>query len=354
MKPAYSLLEKWAMYRPRGRHRPSNERQECAMKFLKLTICAAAALVLAAAAPNRALAQDKVLVGVFPVSSSLPYFVALERAFFKEENIAPEMTKLMGGPPNVAAMMTNQIEVSAVLVTLEGLNADVKKPGVAMYIALNSQTKVWKMEQFVVRNGFKAETIADLKGAKLMSAPGPANLNTAKAILARNGLKDGDYTIDQLDMGQHVNAMTAGTFDGGYTLEPNASMMTKAGVARSLEAGVISKYVLGDEAADAYAAGCAMTSDFIVKRPDVAKRFAAAWGKAIDFINKNPDEARKYLAKNTFTPDNVVDMVSMLGYVMAGDMSAKQIGDLQKLADFGNSIGVVPEKLDVTKVLQKF
>jgi len=50
----------------------------------------------------------------------------------------------------------------------------------------------------------------------------------------------------------------------------------------------------------------------------------------------------------------MVDMVSMLGYVMAGDMTAKQIGDLQKLADFGNSIGVVPEKLDVTKVLQKF
>ena len=324
------------------------------MNSLNLRICAAAALALSAIAPGRAAAQDKVSVGVFPVSSSLPYFVALERGFFREQGIEPEMTKLMGGPPNVAAMMTNQIEVSAVLVTLEGLNANVKKPGVAMYISLNSQTKVWKMEQFVVRNGFKAETIADLKGAKLLSAPGPANLNTAKAILARNGLKDGDYTIDQLDMGQHVNAMTAGTFDGGYTLEPNASMMIKAGVARSLEAGVISKYILGDEKADAFAAGCAMTSDFIAKRPEVAKRFAAAWGKALDFINKNPDEARKYLAKNTFTPDNVVDMVSMLGYVMAGDMSAKQIGDLQQLADFGNSIGVVPEKLDVTEVLQKF
>jgi NitT/TauT family transport system substrate-binding protein len=324
------------------------------MKSLNLVICAVAALALGTAASAPALAQDKVSVGVFPVSSSLPYFVALQRGFFKEQNIEPEMTKLMGGPPNVAAMMTNQIEVSAVLVTLEGLNADVKKPGVAMYISLNSQTKVWKMEQFVVRNGFKAETIADLKGAKLLSAPGPANLNTAKAILARNGLKDGDYTIDQLDMSQHINAMTAGTFDGGYTLEPNASMMIKAGVARSLEAGVISKYILGDEKADAYAAGCAMTSDFIAKRPEVARRFAAAWAKAIDFINKNPDEARKYLANNTFTPENVVDMVSMLGYIMAGDMSAKQIGDLQKLADFGISIGVVPEKIDVTKVLQKF
>ena len=233
------------------------------MNSLNRTIFVIAVLALGAIAPGWALAQDKVSVGVFPVSSSLPYFVALERGFFKEQNIEPEMTRLMGGPPNVAAMMTNQIEVSAVLVTLEGLNADVKKPGVAMYVALNSQTKFWKMEQFVVRNGFKAETIADLKGAKLMSAPGPANLNTAKAILAKNGLKEGDYTIDQLDMGQHVNAMTAGTFDGGYTLEPNASMMIKSGVARSLEAGVISKYILGSDSADAYAAGCAMTSEFI-------------------------------------------------------------------------------------------
>jgi NitT/TauT family transport system substrate-binding protein len=324
------------------------------MKPLNLWIYAMAALVLGAIASDRAVAQDKVSVGVFPISSSLPYFVALERGFFREQNIVPEMTRMMGGPPNVAAMMTNQIEVSAVLVTLEGLNADVKKPGVAMYIGLHSQTKVWKMEQFVVRNSFKAETIADLKGARLMSAPGPANVNTAKAILAKNGLKEGDYTIDQLDMGQHVNAITAGTFDGGYTLEPNASMMIKTGVARSLEAGLIAKYILGDEAADAYAAGCAMTSDFIQKRPDVARHFAAAWSKAIDFINKNPDEARKYLAKNTYTPDNVVDMVPMLGYVMAGDMTPKQIGDLQKFADFGNSIGVIPEKLDVTKVLQKF
>src|SRR5216110_3834390 len=110
------------------------------MKLRNFGIFVLALLALNAAAPGPAAAQDKVSVGVFPVSSSLPYFVALERGFFKEQNIEPEMTKLMGGPPNVAAMMTNQIEVSAVLVMLEGLNANVKKPGVAMYISLNSQT----------------------------------------------------------------------------------------------------------------------------------------------------------------------------------------------------------------------
>src|SRR5258708_189392 len=232
-----------------------------------------------------AAAQDKVKVGVFPVSSSLPYFVALERGFFKEQNIEPETVRLIGGPPNVAAMITNQIDAAAVLVTIEGMNANLKKPGVPMYISINSQNPTYQMEQFVVRKGYEATSIKDLKGAKIMSAPGPANVTMAKAALAAVGLKEGDYTIDQLDMGQHVNVMTAGTFDAGYTLEPNASTMRKLGVATTIEAGVIAHYVLGDPDANAFVAGCAMSSDFITPRPEVAKRFAPAWPKPNDLPN---------------------------------------------------------------------
>jgi len=319
-----------------------------------LSLIGAGALALTAAQP--AFAADKVSVGVFPISSSLPYFVAIEKGYFKELDIEPETIKLMGGPPNVAALMTNQIEVSAVLVTLEGLNANVKKPGVAMYVAMHSQTTTYVMEQFVVREGLadKVKTLADFKGLKLMSAPGPANLNTAKGVLAKVGLKEGDYTIDQLDMGQHVNAMKAGTFDGGYTLEPSATIMHKMGIAKTLEAGVIAKYILGGPDADAFAAGCAFTTEFITKRPDVAKRFAAGWAKAVDFIKKNPQEARKYLAKNTLTPDDLVDSVPMLGYTMVKDMNDKQLGYLQTFTDFGTQIGVVPEKIDVKKYLKSF
>ncbi|ARQ00517.1 ABC transporter substrate-binding protein [Pseudorhodoplanes sinuspersici] len=320
-----------------------------------LSLIAAGGLLLAGAA-SPALAQDKVKVGVFPVSSSLPYFVAVGKGYFKEANIEPETIRLMGGPANVAALMTNQIDVSAVLVTLEGFNANIKKPGVAMYIAMHSQTAVYKMEQFVVRTELvdRVKSLKDFKGLKLMSAPGPAPLNMAKGILARIGLKDGEYSIDQLDMGQHVNAMKAGTFDGGFTLEPGATIMEKMGVAKTLEAGVISKYILGDEKADAFAAGCAFTTDFIEKRPDVAKRFAQAWAKAVDFIKTNPAEARKYLAKNTMTPDDLVDSIPMLGYTMVKDFTPAQLGYLQKYSDFGTEVGVVPEKIDVKKFIKSF
>jgi NitT/TauT family transport system substrate-binding protein len=301
-----------------------------------------------------AWAADKVKVGMFPVSSSLPFYVALDLGYFRELGIEPEVTRLMGGPPNIAALMTNQIEVAAVLVTLEGFNADVKKPGVAMYIAMHSQNAAYKMEQFVAGTNSGIKSLSDFKGKKLLSSPGPANLNTAKGILAKVGLKDGDYTIDQLDQGQHVNAVKAGTFDGGYTIEPSATIIAKIGAGYTVEAGVIAKYILGDANANAYAAGCAFTTEFINARPDVAKRFAAGWAKAIDYIRADPAAARKHLAKNTLTPEDLVDVVPMLGYTMTKDMAPKQREDLQKFADFGVQIGVVPEKIDVSKVVTAF
>src|SRR5256885_13955060 len=103
-----------------------------------------------------AAGQDKVKVGVFPTASSVPYFAAIERGFFKEQNIEPETIRLIGGPPNIAAMISNQIEAAIVLVTIEAMNANLKKPGVAMYIGVHSQKKNYPMEQVVGRRSHEA------------------------------------------------------------------------------------------------------------------------------------------------------------------------------------------------------
>lgn len=313
-----------------------------------------AAMVAGFALCGPAHALDKVRVGVFPVSSSLPLFVGIEKGFFKDQNIEIESTRLIGGPPNVAAMIGNQIDAASVLVTIEGMNANLKKPGVAMYISVNSQNAKYEMEQFVVRKGLEIKSLADLKGKKIMSAPGPANVSMARAALLASGLKEGEFQLDQLDMGQHVNAMKAGTFDAGYTLEPNATMMKKLGVATMFEAGVIARTVLGDANANAWVGGCAITSDFVKSRPDVAKRFTAGWAQAVKFITEHPDEARKYLLKNTLTPDDIVDTVPLVKFTMVSELNQKDVADFQKFIDFSTKTGVLPEKVDVTKYLQKF
>lgn len=187
-----------------------------------------------------------------------------------------------------------------------------------------------------------------------MSAPGPANVTMAEAALAAVGLKKGDYTLDQLDMSQHVAVMKAGTYDAGYTLEPNASTMRQLGVAHTIESGVIAHYVLGDPNANAFVGGCALTSDFIKNRPDVARRFAAAWAKAVNLINTDPQDARKHLLNNTFTPADVVDTVPMIRYYMVRDLTDKDKSDFQKFIDFSVQTGTLPAKVDVTKYLQAY
>jgi NitT/TauT family transport system substrate-binding protein len=324
------------------------------MKLNRVILLALAAAGAISAGPGAALAQDKVKVGINPVSASLPLYVGIERGFFKEFNIEIDGTRLVGGPANVAALIGNQIEAASNMVTIEGINANIKKPGSAMYIAINSQNAKYHMEQFVARKGSGISKIADFKGKKLLVAPGPANVTMARAVLAANGIKEGEYTLDQLDVGQHVGAIAAGTFDGGYSLEPAVSVMKKNDVAFVVEAALIAKYVLGDPNADAYVAGTVVTADFVAKRPDVAKRFAQGWGKAIKFIFENPNEARKHLVGNTLTPPDVVDMVPLVGFTMANDVSPDKVAEFQKFIDFSVKTGVLSERVDVNKFLQRF
>ncbi len=320
---------------------------------LRSALASAAAAVLSLAALTGAQAADKVKVGVFPVTSGLPYFVALERGYFKDAGIDAEMVRLIGGPALVAAMITNHIDVAANLVTIEGMNANLKKPGLVNYVSINSQNKKYKMETIVVRNGFDASRISDLKGAKIMSAPGPANMVMARAVLAANGLKKGDYQLDQLAMPQHVTAMKAGTYDAGYTLEPAVTIMENQGSAKALEAGVIATYILGDDDAEAWVAGTALTGKFLEERPDVAKRFTQAWARALADIGKDAT-VRRHLVKNTFTPEAIAPTVPLVNFTMVEDMSAQDKAEFQQFIDFVVDNKVISGKIDVTKYMKVF
>ena len=230
----------------------------------------------------------------------------------------------------------------------------MKKPGAAIYIAINSQNKQYKMEQFVIRKGLQAKTLADLKGKRIASAPGPGNVIMAKAVLKKAGLNDGDYTLDQLDITQHVNALTAGTFDAAYTLEPAATILASTGGGTTLEAGLIATYVLGDDKANGWAAGTAMSGDFIKSKPAAAKKFAAAWAKSIAAVEANMDEARKSLAKNIAMSPEVAATVPMVKFTMAKDLTPANVAELQKFIDFVSDAGILSAKVDVNTMLQKY
>lgn len=316
----------------------------------------ASALTLAAALLcTQAIAADKMKVGVFPSSAALPFYVAMNRGYFKDVDLDIEEVPMTSHPLTVQALVSNGIDAAANLVTLEGANMETRRPNTLRYISLNGQNAQFMIEQFVVKADSPAKTLKDFKnGFRLFSAPGPANIGAARAVLKKVGLVEGkDFTIQEQQIGVHIGALQSGNFDGGYTLEPAATIMVAQKVGKRVEAGVISTYLLGNKSASAFAAGAVMSGKFMADKPDVAKRFAAAWARGLKDAQTD-SSARGYLVQGMKVPPELAAAVPLPRIVMVKDMTPADVADFQKFLDIGTELGVVKEKIDGKTLVRAF
>jgi len=126
------------------------------------------------------------------------------------------------------------------------------------------------------------------------------------------------------------------------------------GATRVLATGVISKYVLENPDANAFAAGAALTKEFIDERPEVAAGFARAWERALEDIANDTDAVRAYLVGNTFTSEEIAPRIPMVNYLMVSDLSDENIANFQKFIDLATNQGVLKENVPVADFLIQF
>jgi len=299
-----------------------------------------------------ARAQDAVKVATFDAASTLPYFVALTRGFFREAGIEPQGFPLTTHPLIVQALVAGDAEACTNLVTLEAANINVRRPNTVIYFSINGQNAEHRMEQFVVRPGSTAKTLADLKGARIVSAPGPGNLAAARGVLSAVGMQEGrDYTLVEQPMGMHVGAMQSGQFEAAYTLEPVATIGERAGAMQRLEAGVIATHMLGRREALAFASGAGFSGRFLDSRPAVAKRYAEAWERAVQAIRTDPT-TRQVLTSHLNTPAELAAVMPLQRFTMVKELSAQDRADIQKFVDLAVAQGVVRSAIDAGSFLR--
>ncbi|HVL35895.1 MAG TPA: ABC transporter substrate-binding protein [Burkholderiales bacterium] len=316
------------------------------------TVAAALAAALACAS---AQAQDKVRMGLFIASSAMPYFIAAERGYFKAENLDVEGIPLATHPLIIQAMIKGDVDTASNLLSLEGANINTLRPGTANYFSINCQNTKYQLEAFVVSaKNNTIRTLKDLKGQRIMVAPGPGNLFVAKGVLKAIGFEDGrDYTMQEQPMAQHIPGLQSGQFETAYTLEPVVSMLEHRKIARKIESGVIATHMLGRPDACAVLAGGVMSDRFLKERPRVAERFARAWARALKDGNEDPT-ARNLLSKHMNTAPEIAQTVPLSRYYMVRDLTPAQIADFQKLVDMATEAGLVKTKIDVKTFLKTF
>ncbi|GAA0750522.1 ABC transporter substrate-binding protein [Ideonella azotifigens] len=310
---------------------------------------AASALAAMGASPA-ARADDKILIGYWPIASGLPLYVGLERGIFKEAGLNVEGVKFASAQQVAEAMISGRIHGSAngTASAVLGL-AEITSPNLFKIICSNPSNKSLVLDEFVVPKDSPVKSIAELAGKKVASGPGIQNVTLAKIILEKNGIAN--PTVTELPVGQHVPALAAGQIDAVYTLEPTGTAGRLKGLARVLETGVIAKYVLGNADAPWFGGSASVTNSFIKDSPDLAKRYIAAYGKAVEWVRKQPEESRKHMDGFTAIEEALVKEVPLSGFTLYNEFSASDLGYFQKFFDVFTERKIFSRKLDVKSLL---
>ncbi len=320
--------------------------------FIQTSAALGAASVLAAPAIVRAQSGPKIRIGYWPIAAGLPFYAAVELGYFKEAGVNVEVQRYAGAQQIMEGMLADRVDGSA-NGTGSGNIAigELASPGTFKIFCANPSNVKNVLDEMLVPVGSTAKTMADLKGKRVGSGPGIQNVTLAKAILERGGATGA--TVVELPIAQHVASLAAGQIDGCYTLEPTGTVGRLSGSTRVLEAGVISKYVLGDPMAPWFGGSASLTSAFIKKYPEEAKKYVTAYAKGVAYVRSKNVEARQYLKGYTAIEGPLTGEVPLAAYTMYNEFTASDIGYFQKFFDLFSDKGIFSSRLMVDTMIYK-
>jgi len=313
---------------------------------------AATVLGLAATSGVRAQAATRIRVGYWPVAAGLPFFAAVEKGYFREAGLDVEPLKFAGAQQVMEAMLAGRSDGSANGTGSANLAiGEIAQPGLFRIFCTNPSNATHVLEEFLVAKDSPVKSVGDLKGKRVASGPGIQNVTLAKTMLERAGA--GVMSVTELPIGQHVAAIAAGQVDAVYTLEPTGTVGRLNGTTRVLEAGVVAHYILGDPQAPWHGGSASLTTEFLRKNPEAAKKYIAAYARGIDLVRKNPAEARQFLKGYTAIDGALTAEVPLASYLLSTDFKPSDVAYFQKFYDLFTEKGIFEKKVVVDGLLYR-
>ena len=301
--------------------------------------------------PKKTETAPKIIIGYWPVSASLSFYLALEKGYFKQAELNVDANKFPGAQQVVEGLIAGRVQGSAAIGSSNLALGEILQPGLFKIIASNPSNIQNVVDEIIVANDSPIQTIDDLKGKKFGTGPGPQNQALAKGILEKIGI-DNPQVI-QLETKQHIPAITSGQIDAAFTLEPTGTIGQLKGVTRILETGVIAKYILGNSSIPWFGGSSTLSTQFIQAHPEATKKYIQVYRRAIQNIRDNPNEARKYLAGYTPIEGELAKAVPIPAYKMYDEFTDSDLKYFLNFFDYMYEKQVFSKKVDVTSLIYK-
>lgn len=220
---------------------------------------------------------------------------ALEQGYFEEQGLKVTVSKFSGGPQEIAALNSGDIDIAQIghgahKLCIQG-KADV------------FQLDVTSLADAVIGNKEKGvNTIADLKGKTVATTAGTSADVILELALKEAGLTRNDVNIQEMDADGVVPAMISGQIDACATWSPATLTIAEKMGDKTVVLANNARYLSEATFPSSYIA----TKDFVTNKKDIVVKFATAIQKAQDYRLGHLDEVAKAVAKLAETDESVM------------------------------------------------
>jgi NitT/TauT family transport system substrate-binding protein len=282
------------------------------------------------------LETTKIKIGHIPVAQSLPLYTAIEKGYFQEAGIEPELVKF--DAPNLYsdALITNNIDFTAPNVATGILSIiESKNPNKFQIINTSYASEENPSDVLVVPTDSTASSIVDLKSKTCAILAGPQFKTIFTKVASDAGLKateqgqNGDIFYKELPVTDHVTALASKGVDCILGLEPAGTVAITKGIGKLLGVSPISKSLGGRF----YGATGAVNKTFSTKNPNTTKKVVEIMDRAIVDIQTNPNENRKYLVKYLNIPEPLANNLKLQAFRSSRQINSEDIGFVNKFLD---------------------
>ena len=222
-------------------------------------------------------------------------FVGIEQGYFEEVGLTVETFEFQGGPAEIAAMASGDIDISQIGHGAHKLCIQ----GEAVIFAFDQLSQA---DAVVANKARGIETGADLAGKTVAVSSGTSSEIILQFVLADAGLTMDDINTVEMNVEGMTTAILSDQIDAAATWSPNTITIQEGLGENYVVLGTNNDYT--DQAA--FPSSFITTTEYAEANHDVLVRFSQAILKAQVYRNEHIDEVAVMLAKELEAPEETM------------------------------------------------
>ncbi len=230
------------------------------------------------------------------LGSATSLFVGIDQGYFEEFGLTVEVYEFQGGPAEITAMASGDIDIAQIGHGAHALCIE----GKASIFQLDHTTSL--SDEVIANKSHGIEKAEDLKGKTIAVTSGTSSEIILQQVLYRAGLTENDVNLVEMTVDGMTTAMISDQVDACAIWSPNSITVTDALGENAVKLGGNADFL--DSAI--FPSSYITLADYAAENEDILVRFAAALNKAHDYRAANIEECAKSLAKHLDAPEDTM------------------------------------------------